>query len=296
MDCSLGGTSGCRDSTCDCDAMWRGPNCSLVAFAPSRVTCGGAWRRVGSQSSWGGSVLEVDGTYHMYASDMSLHCGLDAWQRNSRVAHLTADAAQGPYVQRDVVLQRHDAPLLPSVPSRRPASVAWPSPSGLRFAAPTESRRSPPSSAKTDFYVWRAPDDGSFHVLYHSTRPRKLGTTAWSDDGLAWTPAFVADTNATGAGRVLRPRPRGPLRRRGHRRALAARAPPAPPRRATHAPLQRRPRESGRRRFYVHGRPAAPDSSGGVKCGVCARRRPSGPAVVAPPARTLRVGAHPLNK
>ena len=48
-----------------------------------------------------------------------------------------------------------------------------------------------------DAYLWRAPEDGNFHMLLHSMHPGKIGTTAWSEDGITWTPAFVANKNAT---------------------------------------------------------------------------------------------------
>ena len=52
-----------------------------------------------------------------------------------------------------------------------------------------------------DGVIWRAVEDGSFHMLYHTTdypaRHRGIGTTAWSADGLRWTSAFPTTPNTT---------------------------------------------------------------------------------------------------
>jgi hypothetical protein len=46
-----------------------------------------------------------------------------------------------------------------------------------------------------DAFVWRQPQDGSFHMLFHTTQlpagHRGICTTAWSEDGISWTPAFA---------------------------------------------------------------------------------------------------------
>lgn len=42
-------------------------------------------------SSWGGAVLKgPDGTYHMWAAEMTEHCGIGTWQQNSRLIHATS--------------------------------------------------------------------------------------------------------------------------------------------------------------------------------------------------------------
>eukprot|EP00658_Telonema_sp_P-2_P054175 TRINITY_DN43119_c0_g1_i1.p1 TRINITY_DN43119_c0_g1~~TRINITY_DN43119_c0_g1_i1.p1 ORF type:complete len:344 (-),score=25.93 TRINITY_DN43119_c0_g1_i1:42-1073(-) len=102
-DCSLGGV--CTAGSCVCWPTWTGPNCSVLNVLPSPATCAGAWRRPANQSSWGGSVVRDDaGLYHMVSADMEAHCGLDSWQRNSRIVHLTSAKPTGPFVQSDVVL------------------------------------------------------------------------------------------------------------------------------------------------------------------------------------------------
>jgi hypothetical protein len=48
-----------------------------------------------------------------------------------------------------------------------------------------------------DAFIFRQPQDGNMHMLLHSMHPHKLPTTAWSADGIHWTPAFVADSSCT---------------------------------------------------------------------------------------------------
>ena len=99
-ECSLGGK--CVDGRCVCWPTWKGPNCSELNLMPSPNIF--AWYRPGNQSSWGGSVVERSGVYHMFASDITAHCGLDTWRRNSRIVHLTADVPEGPYREQSAVL------------------------------------------------------------------------------------------------------------------------------------------------------------------------------------------------
>jgi hypothetical protein len=48
-----------------------------------------------------------------------------------------------------------------------------------------------------DAFIWRATEDGNFHMVLHAMHPSKICTTAWSPDGISWTPAFVANENTT---------------------------------------------------------------------------------------------------
>ena len=40
----------------------------------------------------------------MFASDITAHCGLDTWRRNSGIVHLTADVPEGPYREQSACL------------------------------------------------------------------------------------------------------------------------------------------------------------------------------------------------
>ena len=59
-DCSLNGV--CAAGACRCDSPWRGPGCGQLAFRPSAKVAS----LVPDSSSWGGSIVEVDGAYHSF--------------------------------------------------------------------------------------------------------------------------------------------------------------------------------------------------------------------------------------
>jgi hypothetical protein len=104
-DCSLNGR--CVDGECACDAAWiTGTNLSFgcsVLNVQNPVRDAGLHSVDGghNSSSWGGSVLrdESTGIYHMFASQMINHCGINAWTRNSHVVHATCSDAGGKYVR-----------------------------------------------------------------------------------------------------------------------------------------------------------------------------------------------------
>jgi len=262
-----------------------------------------AWSRPGNQSSWGGSVIVGSADepgYHMFAADMTDHCGLNSWQHNSAIRHLVAATPEGPYEQAtdSLVLKPfahnptvHKAPdgtyivfhigdgetgsrppITNCTNGTTPVAVAgqqrcgglprseipraaaqgslvapsalfsptlggpWTAlksagggagcnnpaayifPNGTTLLICKVMTGSPPSDAirtmqvavapswrgpytvvrtteiyGEDAYVWRQPEDGTFHMLLHAMHPTKIPTTAWSPNGLDWTPAFVAD-------------------------------------------------------------------------------------------------------
>lgn len=237
-----------------------------------------------TSSSWGGSVLEVDGKLHMFVANMINHCGLSSWQRNSEISHaasasiegftltdpdnrpvltpfshnptvhgptqdgyyvvyhigngdssghgppLDCNASEGAYTEsfrREEVEYFAAPPNEVSVATQYSKAIdgpwqklsvsgsmcnnpgAWLLRNGsvllackmvldpaadrqmVMYIAP--SWRGPFKFAKIapvfgeDPYIWQDPR-GHFHMLLHSMLPHKIGTTAWSPDGLNWTP------------------------------------------------------------------------------------------------------------
>lgn len=103
-DCAYNGICNAA-STCVCDPAWTGPRCETLRLAPARKD--GGYRSPhsgGLTSSWGGSILHENGTWHMFAAEMTNDCGIDYWEPNSRVVHATAPAADGPYTFESTVL------------------------------------------------------------------------------------------------------------------------------------------------------------------------------------------------
>ena len=105
-DCALNGD--CVNATCLCDAAWTTSagaafGCATLALLPAARGAGlhsidgGA-----NSSSWGGSVLrdEATGQWHMWASEITAHCGINAWTYNSRIVHATSATPLGRF-ERD---------------------------------------------------------------------------------------------------------------------------------------------------------------------------------------------------
>lgn len=105
QDCSLNGRCDTQGH-CQCDPSWMGARCQTLNLLPA--THGAGYRGVDdghNTSSWGGAVLkdETDGRYHMFAAEMTEHCGIGAWAQNSRIVHASSAAPGGAY-QRDGVV------------------------------------------------------------------------------------------------------------------------------------------------------------------------------------------------
>jgi len=105
-ECVHGGSPAAVDpqlpGECACSAGWKGAHCEVLDLAPSPRA--GGLRLPHNGSTWGGSIIEWNGTWHMYASHMVGGCGLDEWTTNSEVLHAVAEQPGGPYEARDVVL------------------------------------------------------------------------------------------------------------------------------------------------------------------------------------------------
>ena len=95
-DCSYNGvcSSGqVKRASCACDAAWGGADCGSLRLLPtSRVAGLRAVDGGHNTSTWGGTVaLDNEmGKLHMWASQISGHCGINAWKINSFVVHAVA--------------------------------------------------------------------------------------------------------------------------------------------------------------------------------------------------------------
>jgi len=94
-DCHLNGVCSTGSGVCSCVPEWTGPSCGQLNLLPAKVRPTGGYDEVGN-SSWGGSIVEHNGTWHMMAARMVGHCGLGAWQQNSEIVRATATDPEGP--------------------------------------------------------------------------------------------------------------------------------------------------------------------------------------------------------
>lgn len=101
LDCTLNGL--CVNGSCVCDAGWGGPACADLKLGVTDPTLGHPWGAPGS--SWGGLPVydPLDGTWHLFYSQMAKGCGLGAWSTNSRIVHAVSNNPLGPFVDVDVV-------------------------------------------------------------------------------------------------------------------------------------------------------------------------------------------------
>ena len=105
--CSLNGV--CEASVCVCDDAWLSApgaafGCSVLNVQrPARGTGLHSLDDGHNSSSWGGSVLfdNRTGIYHMFASQMVNHCGINSWTENSHVIRATSAPAGGAYTRVD---------------------------------------------------------------------------------------------------------------------------------------------------------------------------------------------------
>ena len=105
-DCSLNGE--CRSGTCACRKAWSGRRCERLMLLPALRDQG--YRGIDdghNTSSWGGAVLYDNGTqsYHMWAAEMTEHCGIGAWAQNSRIIRAESTHPGGPYERKQVVYE-----------------------------------------------------------------------------------------------------------------------------------------------------------------------------------------------
>ena len=103
-DCSMNGI--CYVDRCVCEAGWTGTHCDQMSLKPANLKGGyDSPHNGGKTSSWGGGILKINGTFHMYAAEMMNFCGIESWEPNSRVVHATSKNAVGPYTFQSEVLK-----------------------------------------------------------------------------------------------------------------------------------------------------------------------------------------------
>jgi len=109
-DCNLSGR--CASGTCSCLAGWVGDDCGKLNLAPMDAKQPPAYGKMPTATqeglaSWGGSIVRDPSDaerWHLFASEMSHGCGLDAWGRNSAIVHATANNPMGPYERQKELL------------------------------------------------------------------------------------------------------------------------------------------------------------------------------------------------
>ena len=101
-DCNLNGA--CASSACACVPPWRGADCGELDLLPARAPDGALYRRE-NVSSWCASTLRADdGVWHAVVAQMADNCGLNSWETNSQLVHVTSAAGpEGPYMNETLI-------------------------------------------------------------------------------------------------------------------------------------------------------------------------------------------------
>jgi len=108
-DCSYNGRCNPETEVCECNASWKGDRCHILNLLPAVRNTG--LRIVSEQngrniSTWGGSVIfdPTNNISHMWAAEISDHCGLNTWTTNSRIIHATSKDPNKNYTRHSVVV------------------------------------------------------------------------------------------------------------------------------------------------------------------------------------------------
>ncbi len=108
MDCSLNGKCTVGSGVCECSTGWTGRRCETLDLAPVSMGAMGLdpSKNGTNMSSWGGSVHQIGGKWHMFNVLLWNHCGIGSYLMNSGVVHSVSSSSSvvGPYVQQDVIL------------------------------------------------------------------------------------------------------------------------------------------------------------------------------------------------
>jgi hypothetical protein len=92
------------EGSCVCFHGWKGEECDQFDFLPVPIQQLGL-KLPGNVSTWGGSVIERDGQWHMFASRMVNGCGLYTWTTNSQVIRaVSSNGSLGPYEFQEVIV------------------------------------------------------------------------------------------------------------------------------------------------------------------------------------------------
>eukprot|EP01084_Bolivina_argentea_P054655 100229_1 len=119
MDCSLNGKCNTNNGNCECRKGWKGIDCHILNLLLANKTSGYHYLNNTDNknvSSWGGMAVycEIDNLWHMLASEMRYHCGINSWLGNSQIIHAISSKPDGYYERKEIIwpLFSHEPDLI----------------------------------------------------------------------------------------------------------------------------------------------------------------------------------------
>lgn len=99
LNCSGLGTFDPTTKSCQCESGWTGPLCNNLNVTPLPDTSASYNNAVFTEDrpTWGGSIIEGDGTYFFVGATFPNSRGLSCWPSTSTAAIWEADQPQGPW-------------------------------------------------------------------------------------------------------------------------------------------------------------------------------------------------------
>jgi len=115
FDCLLNGI--CANKVCECNKPWNGDDCgvlNIIPRDPNYIPAYGYDAKSpipNTTTSWGGNIIESNGVYHLFVSEMKNGLGLSSWGSNSQIVHAISSDPMGVFKKQDVSLpsQAHNA-------------------------------------------------------------------------------------------------------------------------------------------------------------------------------------------
>lgn len=105
-------------SSCQCFSGWKGDDCALLDTEKVTAEEGNRHYLSGTlypqyskdgelfSNSWGGNVVELNGTFHLFVSEMANNCTLQTWGTNSLIRRATSKTLKrsGGYAAQEVIM------------------------------------------------------------------------------------------------------------------------------------------------------------------------------------------------
>jgi hypothetical protein len=106
LSCSLAGNCTAA-GVCSCATWTTGPHCEALNLRPlpSAASLAAAVQPTGNWTRWGSSVVEENGTFHLFSAEMADECELNVWGWKSTVIHSTSTTGPlGPFTRQGVAI------------------------------------------------------------------------------------------------------------------------------------------------------------------------------------------------